>query len=304
MSIRTQRGVALVMVLLIVAVATTLAMFIAQQQGFWQRAVENGRDRAQARRIAEAGIDWARAVLADDASVNQTDHGKEMWALKLPAIPVEGGEVQGLITDQQGLFNLNNLVRNGAVSTPDVMRFQRLLDALGLPQQLGGTLIDWMDANSETAMNGAEDEYYMSMERPYRCANRALADLGELARVKGFDASTIRQLQPFVTVLPESGTKVNVNFAPAEVLMALLPGLTLQDARETVTRISSDPYSTTADFLQRLPGNVQKDGTLLSVNSQYFLVTGYATQGDGASVVHALLYRNSMWAKQIRKSLQ
>jgi len=46
----TQRGVALVMVLLIVAMATTIAAFMAQQQGFWQRAMENGRDRAQARR--------------------------------------------------------------------------------------------------------------------------------------------------------------------------------------------------------------------------------------------------------------
>src|SRR5512143_2834591 len=86
-----ERGVALVMVLLIVAMATTIAAFIAQQQGFWQRAMENGRDRAQARRIAEAGIDWARAVLADDKAVSRgVDHGKEMWAMKLPAIPVEG----------------------------------------------------------------------------------------------------------------------------------------------------------------------------------------------------------------------
>ena len=55
MKILRQRGVALVMVLLIVAMATTIAAFMAQQQGFWQREMENGRDRAQARRIAEAG---------------------------------------------------------------------------------------------------------------------------------------------------------------------------------------------------------------------------------------------------------
>jgi len=162
------------MVLLIVAMATTIAMFMAQQQGFWQRAVENGRDRAQARRIAEAGIDWARAVLADDRSVNDFDHGKEMWAMKLPAIPVEGGEVQGTIYDQQGLFNLNNLVRNGSVSTIDLARFQRLLTALGLPQEIGGALVDWMDTNSEVSENGAEDEYYLNLAKPYRCANNLL----------------------------------------------------------------------------------------------------------------------------------
>lgn len=304
-AVKTQRGVALVMVLLIVAMATTIAAFMAQQQGFWQRAVENGRDRAQARRIAEAGIDWARAVLADDRSVNDFDHGKEMWAMQLPAIPVEGGEVQGTIYDQQGLFNLNNLVRNGKVSTVDLARVQRLLTALGLPQEIGGALVDWMDTDSEVSENGAEDEYYLNLAKPYRCANRPLSDIGELAWVKGFDASIIKRLQPFVSVLPESNTAVNVNFAPPEVLMAILPGLTLQDARQQATQIKSNPFKTTAEFLQQLPKSAKQDSTMnISVSSQYFMVTGYATQGDGASAVHALLHRSGMWATQARKSLQ
>ena len=300
-----ERGVALVMVLLIVAMATTIAAFMAQQQGFWQRAMENGRDRAQARRIAEAGIDWARAVLADDASVNQYDHGKEMWALQLPAIPVEGGEVQGTIIDQQGLFNLNNLVRNGVVSAPDLARLQRLLTALGLPQELGGTLADWMDTNSEASANSAEDEYYMNLPKPYRCANRLLSDIGELAWVKGFNTDIIKRLEPFVSVLPETNTALNVNFAPAEVLVAVLPGLTLQDARQIVTQIKTTPFKNTAEFLQQLPKSVTPDGTMnLSVSSQYFMVTGYATQGDGASAARSLLKRNGIWSQQVRKSLQ
>ncbi len=301
----SQRGVALVMVLLIVAMATTIAAFMAQQQGFWQREMENGRDRAQARRIAEAGIDWARAVLADDASVNQYDHGKEMWAMQLPAIPVEGGEVQGTIVDQQGLFNLNNLVSNGVVSAPALARYQRLLTALGLPQELGGTLVDWMDANSETMANGAEDEYYLNLAKPYRCANRPLSDIGELAWVKGYDAAIIRRLLPFVSVLPEMNTGVNVNFAPPEVLVAVLPGLTLEDARQIVTQSKSTPFKTMAEFLQRLPKSVSQDSSMnLSVSSQYFMVTGHATQGDGASSAHALLRRSGIWATQVRKSLQ
>jgi len=304
-AMRTQRGVALVMVLLIVAMATTIAAFMAQQQGFWQREMENGRDRAQARRIAEAGIDWARAVLADDASISQSDNAKEMWAMQLPAIPVEGGEVQGYIIDQQGLFNLNNLVNNGVVSLPDLARFQRLLTALNLPQELGAALADWEDADSNTMSNGAEDEYYMNLPQPYRCANQPLSDIGELAEVKGFDATIIKRLQPFVSVLPESNTAVNVNFAPPEVLMAILPGLTLQDARQIATQIKTTPFKNTADFFQQLPKGVTQDSTMnLSVSSQYFMVTGYATQGDGASAAHALLHRTGTWATQVRKSLQ
>ena len=293
------------MVLLIVAMATTIAAFMAQQQGFWQREMENARDQAQARRIAEAGIDWARAVLADDASVNQYDNGHEMWAMQLPAIPVEGGEVQGTIVDQQGLFNLNNLVSNGAVNAPALARYQRLLTALNLPPQLGDTLVDWMDANSEAMPNGAEDEYYLNLAKPYRCANRPLSDIGELAWVKGYDAAIIRRLLPFVSVLPEMNTGVNVNFAPPEVLVAVLPGLTLEDARQMATQIKSTPYKTMAEFLQQLPKSVSQDSTMnLSVSSQYFMVTGHAIQGDGASSVHALLHRSGIWATQVRKSLQ
>ena len=301
----TQGGVALVLVLLIVAMATTIAAFMAQQQGFWQREMENGRDRAQARRIAEAGIDWARAVLADDASVNQYDGPREMWAMQLPAIPVEGGEVQGTIVDQQGLYNLNNLVNNGVVSTPDLARFQRLLASLGLPPELGNALADWMDADSVTMANGAEDEYYMNLDKPYRCSNRPLSDIGELVRVRGFDTATIQRLQPFVSVLPESNTAVNVNFAPPEVLMAIFPGMTLQDARQLALQAGSAPFFNISDFMQRLPKNVVQDSTLLlSVSSQYFMVTGHATQGDGASSAHVLLHRAGIWATQVRKSLQ
>lgn len=303
MKYRSQNGVALVMVLLIVAMATTLAAFMAQQQGFWQRAMENGRDRAQARRIAEAGIDWARAVLADDASVGQYDHGKEMWAMRLPAVQLEGGEVRGAIHDQQGLFNLNNLVRNGTASAADVLYFRRLLDTLGMPLDLSDTLLDWLDTNSEPAANGAEDEYYMRQERPYRCANRLLSDVGELAWVKGYDARIIKRLEPYVSVLPESNTPVNVNFAPPEVLIAVIPGLELQEARRIRLQIQSTPFRDITDFFQQL--HMQPSGSEhLTVRSQYFMVTGYATQGDGESSVHALLKRSGAWAKQVGKSLQ
>ena len=300
-----QRGIALVMVMLIVAMATTLATFMAQQQSFWQRGMENGRDRAQARRIAEAGVDWARAVLADDSAASQYDHAKEMWAMQLPAIPVENGEVRGVIHDRQGVFNLNNLVRNGVASSIDVARYQRLLSALDLPQGLAATLTDWMDANDEPSPSGAEDGYYLSLERPYRCANQPLSELGELMAVRGYDAAVIKRLEPYISVLPESGTMVNVNFAPAEVLMAMLPGLGLQDARQLALTARTTSFKTLADFYAQLPAQVPHgDNMNLDVRSNYFLVSGHATQGAGVATVHALLYRSDNWPKQRRKNLQ
>jgi len=88
---KRQQGVAIIMVLLIVAIATSLAAYMAMQQNLWQRQVESQFERAQARQLGAAGIDWARAVLAEDARGNTVDHEKEIWTLRLPRFPLRGG---------------------------------------------------------------------------------------------------------------------------------------------------------------------------------------------------------------------
>lgn len=294
-----QQGVAIIMVLLIVAIATSLAAYMAMQQNLWQRQVESQFERAQARQLGAAGVDWARAVLAEDARSNNMDHDKEMWTLRLPAIPVEGGEVIGAIEDRQGLYNLNNVVSN-------VTQFQRLLAVLGLQADLAPALADWIDADAELRAGGAEDGYYLALPQPYRASNRALVELGELAQVKGFDSRTIESLRAFVSVLPAtSRTPVNVNFAPAEVLVAVIEELTLSDARLIVQQRQAQPYKDIADFKQRLPhGGIKVVDSDISVKSDYFWVTGRASFGKSQVVTQALMNRASVWPSVVWQSVQ
>lgn len=300
-----QNGVAIIMVLLIVALATSLAAFMATQQNLWLRQVESQFDRAQARRIGIAAIDWARAVLADDARTSGVDHEKEIWALRLPAMPVESGEVTGVIEDRQGMFNLNNLVRNGTMSAPDVAQFKRLLGMLGLPVELATTLADWMDADSETQYpGGAENAYYLTLQRPYRAANRPLAELGELSLIKGFDSRTIERLRPYVAALPLPGA-INVNFAPPEVLAAVAENMSLADARLLAQQRNMRPFKDVADFRQRLPhGGIQVSDGDITVSSQFFLVTGRASMGRAQVTTQALLQRASGWPSVVWQSVQ
>jgi general secretion pathway protein K len=293
-----QQGVAIIMVLLIVAIATSLAAYMALQQSLWQRQVESQFERAQARQLGTAGIDWARAVLAEDAHGNNVDHEQEIWTLRLPAIPVEGGEVIGAIEDRQGLYNLNNVLGNMA-------QFQRLLAVLGLPADLAPVLADWMDSDTEQRAGGAEDGYYLALAQPYRTSNRALMELGELTRLKGFDSRTIEKLRAFVSILPVSRTPVNVNFAPAEVLVALIEDLTLADARLIVQQRQGRPYKDIADFRQRLPyGGIKIVDSDISVKSDFFWVTGRASVGHAQVVTQALLHRASNWSTVIWQSVQ
>jgi general secretion pathway protein K len=299
-----QQGVAIIMVLLIVALATSLAAYIAMQQNLWQRQIESQFDRAQARQLGMAGIDWARAVLGEDARTSAIDHEKEIWTLKLPAIPVEGGEVTGTIEDRQGRFNLNNVSSNTVAGFKD---FQTLLGELGLPVDLAAALSDWIDNDSELQPGGAEDSYYTALPQPYRAANRALAELGELTQIKGFDIATIKALQNFVSVLPVQGTPVNVNFASAEVLVAIIPGLNLSDANQLVQQRQTLPFNDENDFKQRLPQGLGATLVInkITVKTNYFWVTGRAKVGNAQVVTQVLLDRtNNGWPTISWQSVQ
>ncbi len=300
-----QNGVAVIMVMLIVALATTLAVYISQQQNLWQRQVETQFDHTQARRLGIAGIDWARAVLAYDAHSNNIDHETEMWTLRLPAMPVENGEVIGTIEDRQGLFDLNSIVRGGASNPSEIAKFQRLLSILGLPVELAANLADWIDADSDAqSPGGAEDTYYLALPRPYRAANRQLVEMGELARIKGFDAQNIARLKPFVAVLPTSGA-INVNFAPAEVLAAIAQNLSLSDARLLIQQRRGNPFKDITDFKQRLPNsNIKIEDSDIAVSSSFFLITGRAFVNNSQVVTQALVQRSQGWPSVVWQNVQ
>lgn len=300
-----QQGVAVILVLMIVALATVLATYLAQQQQLWQRQVASQFDRAQARRLGIAGIDWARAVLADDVRANITDHDGEMWTMRLPAMPVDNGEVIGVIEDRQGRFNLNDLVRNGASSPADILKFQRLLSLLGLPAELAVALADWLDSNSETQYpGGAEDNYYLALAQPYRCANRSLVELGELTLIKGFNEKIIERLRPYVSVLPVS-MPINANFASAEVFAAVMPDISLSEARGVVQQRRGHPFKDFNDFKLRLPrGGGAVSPTDFSVNSEFFWVTGRARVGDSQVTTQALLQRAGGWSIVVWQSVE
>lgn len=266
---RMQRGVAVVMAVLVVALATSAATYMLWQQSLWVRQVENLTGRAQAEAIARAAAGWAATILAEDDPV--LDHLGEPWARRVPPFAAEQAQVAGAMFDEQAKFNVNNLARDGGVAPHDFVAFQRLLAALGLPANLAEAVLDWLDADGEVMQpSGAEDPYYLALDPPYRTAGRRVVDLAELVRVRGFDADILARLAPFVTALPEE-TPVNVNTAPAPVLQALLPGLSTEDMARVIEQRKTKPFQSREDFLRALArptsGTV---GAQLDVKSRYF----------------------------------
>ena len=268
-----QRGIALMLAMGVVALAAIAAAAMLASQSTWARHAELAAEHVQAQALVRAGVDWARALLSDDRRLSNVDHLGEPRAMRLPPVPVDNGELSGQIDDQQAAFNLNNLVRNGAVSPPQLAQFRRLLEILGLPEALASSLTERLLA-------------------PERAPGEALIDVAELAQVRGFDAGVRARLRPFVTALPRF-TPVNVNTAPPEVLAAVIEGLDLDAARELAAQRGRAYFRNRAEFLAQLPAGAAAGGNDISTSSDFFQASVRVTIGSAQARGTALLAREA-----------
>jgi len=265
-----QQGVAIVLAMGVVALAALTATALMVSQSTWARQVELAAGHVQARLIMQAGLDWARAVLSDDRRVSNADHLGEPWALQLPPIPLDNGTLAGRIEDQQGRFNLNNLLSNGKLNPAQLAHFRRLLGILDLPSALADALASSISADG-----------------------RPMADATELALVRGFDDPVLARLSPFVTALPRF-TAVNANTASPEVLAAMVEGLGLDGARALVVRRERAYFRNFGEFFSQLPPGFIVPTENISVSSEYFVATMRASIGGAQARGSALLWREGV----------
>jgi general secretion pathway protein K len=291
-ALQRQRGAAIIVAMLIMALASAAAIAALQQQDLALRQLTTARDYEQASWVLKGGAQWARSILYQDGRISAVDHGGELWASGLPRTDIEQGTVSGEIMDQQGLFNVNNLALEDRASARDIEMFRRLLQAIGLNADLAEAIADWIDADEEALpAAGAEDDYYLRLPSPYRAANQPVVELSELLRVRGMDEASLARLRGFATALPRR-TPVNVNLAPPELLLVMVPGLTPEEARALASTRVQAPFRSLEEFEKRLPRRGMKwiEGTL-SVGSSYFAVRGRATVGKADVRMEALLQR-------------
>jgi general secretion pathway protein K len=301
--IRRQRGAAILLAMLTLALLAELAALVFADYGTAAELLVGRQDQNQSRWLALGAVDWARNVLAEDkrtdARTSGGDHLGEAWATRVAPTAVEDGEVSGEITDYSGYFNLNGLAPDGQVALIQVEALKRLLAQIGVPPQqtaaLAASLVDWLDTDSGAQTGGAETEWYLAQGRRYQAANAPLVDVDELRLVRGYDDDIVDRLRPFVVALPEA-IPLNVNTASPEVLSATIPNLKIDDARVLAVQRQNAPFPTVADFNKRLPAGVDKlPETVIGVKSRYFLVGGRAKYGDAVTRMQVLLDRKNIW---------
>ena len=304
-----QRGAAVIVALLAVALAAGLAAAVLGDFGRSVDSVSGRHDQAQARLLARGAVDWARNVLADDGRRTVVDHVHELWAVQVPPTPVGEGEVGGEIRDRSGLFNLNNLVHDGRSDALARAQFARLLAVLdvapvdaerladAVATSIGGAVMS-ADTGGGTAAGVGSNTFLSGMRHDFgndaAGAGGSLLDPAELRRVAGFDDALVDRLEPFVAALP-APSRINVNTAPAEVLAALVPGLELNGARVLVAERERAWFRDLADFRARLPGAAHPPTSTIDVRSRHFVVIGRSRFGSAVVRMEVLLDRLDTW---------
>jgi len=285
--LRNENGMALLLVLVVVALLSTLIIEFSFSTLVDLRATETFRDRSKAYYLARGGVTAARTILQEDK--NSFDHPDEFWGQPLVNIPAGDGDVSLTIHDLSGRLNINTVADERGNPLPGYHRFIALceevlqLDKLEA-QQLADSLVYWY--NGDKTATTPDDEYYAGLKPSYARRGEKLTLLDELRLVRGFDRDRFEQLEPYLRVVGDE--KININTAPAEVLYAwqfsAAEGnieiiLDRQDITAMIDYRLQYPYQRLQDLSQAegignrwagawLQGSVDVKGTVFQVSSQ------------------------------------
>lgn len=238
--------------------------------------------------------------------------------------------VSGSIEDAQSKFNLRNLVSVPApgqlqIDIQQTLAFQRLLQSFGFsgqlakktalyvrtslkqsatrfqtpnnpltgnaqPQQLGGAV----GGNNFTNKPGLQDSDDDSGDAPLQ-----MTSVDALLNVPGFTPEIVARLRPFVTVLPTQ-TPVNMNTAPAEVVAAVTPGMSVSTAQAFVSRRETVFFRNTGDVTLALrgagapPQAADANQIPIDVTTSYFFVHGRVQHRRAEVDRTTLVYRDPL----------
>jgi type II secretory pathway component PulK len=261
---RNDAGVALIVVLLLLALLLTIVAEFSQAMRLEAVTATNFRSSLAETWLAEAGYQRALAEILPDALAHELDAGGALQfrraRIGIPTVPerldlhIDQTRFSYRITDEGARLNLNRATR-------EVL--DRLFQEAGVEKTVRDEIVDsiqdWRDPNEEHRLNGAESDYYLGLAVPYRSKNADFDSVDELLQVRGVTRALLYGrpeapgLAENLTVFGTGGVNVNtaspavlraLGFAPAEVevligrrpyadLTSLPPGLRRGNQRTT-----------------------------------------------------------------------
>ena len=298
--IRNERGVALLITLLMVAILTIVVIEFTHTVEIDGHLTRNALSRIQAGYLARSAVGMAELTLRLDEAEKVGDIAirppvetpLDTWARPFPPFPVDDGfgTVAFTILDENSRYNLNALARQEPQTEAILHQqlFQGILGVAGLDPNLLHPVLDWLDPGDDTAQEfGAESAFY-GEERtpPYAARNGPFRSLEELLLVRGFDEISYDQwllLRTMLTVLPNQDLKINLNTASEPLVKGLFTALESEALAETVLAQREDTYFLSSGELQEFLDTYQVPPAARSkfdVRSTIFTIYAVGSSGD------------------------
>lgn len=337
---RDDRGMALLVTLSVITVLIAAALELNRKVRTSVVTTATQRDRITLNEMAAGAVNAAMAMLAKDRKETQIDSIQEDWANPekvaevLADLPFDKGKVTFTIADELGLVQANALVafpRGRQFNESQKIMWDRFIRLLIASHEafedleateIVNSLKDWLDSGDDdaiTGLNGAESDYYESLETPYACRNAPFPHIGELAKVRGVTPALFAGVEgmpglgAYVTVhgMEKSDEtvdkrsftfpgKININTAPLPVLVALIPSENpeyaqlihdYREEKEEDTYLNDLTSPTWYTQVAGIPSDLKIDPELITVASDLFRIQAAATLNDMETVVTAVVRR-------------
>ena len=173
--------------------------------------------------IKPAGVPDKKAGFSES---QESDENKEvvMWFPHKEPYSVKIGNINCdvYLSDENGKINLNGINKDNREIFIKFLtkKGMDILDA----DVVVDSILDWVDPDDLTHVNGAEDGYYGSLPEPYKAKDAPFNSIEELMLVRDVTPEIFESIRDDITVYGEKEIKVNINFASKEIISSI-PGL-------------------------------------------------------------------------------
>ncbi len=302
---KRQQGVAIITALLIVTLAATVSVTISTQLQLDVRRTGNLIATDQAHIYSLLAEKSLQVILQDDDLREHLIETLIKDGIAKQPLFIDNASIVAEVTDLNACLNINSLVIDGSINTVNEARLKRLFDNNGIPGALTAAIADWTDPDLNTNTNGAEDGYYMNLEKAYRTAQLPLYSISELRLIKGFEDNQIYraakrliegttdkdsgrfsgpQLCAFNRLNNNEPFTININTASVEVLKSLQPGITQAQLDDILRQRVNNAFTAVPDVFT----GDNRDG--LVPTSRYYLLKSKVVIGNASNVMYSIIY--------------
>lgn len=296
-----QKGAALIVVLLVMAVISLLAVNAGEFTRFNSTRVMNQIKLEQAYWYAIGAENFAKELLQQDIQAT-TINLEQNWANSSDELTIEGGEIRSNIVDLNSCFNLNALSKGPATGERLALphrQFKALLSEIGVPDytsdKLRERIKDWIDADSiPSGFQGKEFGYTTDMGHMYKSPNHYMQNITELTLLTELSYDTLNSLKPFLCSLPsDHDIQVNINTLEEHhsiLLSALLnQKISLGEASDIISQRPENGYESLDQIWRQLQLKdielTDEEKSSFTLASEYFRAD-IEVRHHGARILH------------------